>query len=86
MTTDSPDSLPAGRMLRRTEAATYVKETYGIPCSPKTLAKLACVSSDGPPFRLAGRFPLYPTSGLDAWAQNKIGPLVRSTSEVRRVA
>jgi hypothetical protein len=48
------------RLLRRTEAATYITDTYGIPCSPKTLAKLACVSSDGPPFRLAGRFPLFP--------------------------
>jgi hypothetical protein len=74
------------RLLRRTEAAKYVTEAYGIPCSPKTLAKLACVSSEGPPFRLAGRFPLYPVTGLDAWARAKIGPLVRSTSEVRRVA
>jgi hypothetical protein len=74
------------RLLRRAQAAKYVVETYNVPCSPKTLAKLACVSSEGPPFRLAGRFPLYPVSGLDAWAQKKIGPLVRSTSEVRRVA
>jgi len=74
------------RLLRRAEAAKYVVETYNVPCSPKTLAKLACVSSEGPPFRLAGRYPLYPISGLDAWAQKKIGPLVRSTSEVRRVA
>ena len=73
------------RLLRRTEAANYVTETYGIPCSPKTLAKLACVSSKGPPFRMAGRIPLYPIPGLDACAQNKIGPLVRSTSELRRV-
>ena len=74
------------RMLRRTEAANYVTTIYGIPCSPKTLAKLACVSSNGPPFRLAGRFPLYPTSGLDAWALAKIGPLVRSTSQARTAA
>jgi hypothetical protein len=74
------------RLLRRTEAAQYITENYGFPCSPKTLAKIACINSDGPPFRLAGRFPLYPVSGLDAWAQSKIGPLVRSTSEVRRVA
>ena len=74
------------RLLRRTEAAQYVTNKFGIPCSPKTLAKLACVSSDGPPFRLARRFPLYPTDGLDAWARSKIGPLVRSTSEQRRVA
>ena len=64
------------RLLRRSEAAKYVTDKYGIPCSPKTLAKLACVSSEGPPFRFAGRFPLYPVSGLDAWAQSKIGPLV----------
>ena len=79
---DEPERLE--RLLRRTEAAKYVTETFGLPCSPRTLAKLACVSSDGPPFRLAGRFPLYPTSGLDNWARSKIGPLVRSTSEVQR--
>jgi hypothetical protein len=69
------------RLLRRSEAARYVVENYGIPCAAKTLAKLACVSSKGPPFRLVGRFPLYPTSGLDSWAQAKIGPLIHSTSE-----
>ena len=74
------------RLLRRAEAAKYVVETYNVPCSPKTLAKLACVSSNGPPFRFAGRFPLYPVSGLDAWALSKIGPLVRSTSEARTAA
>ncbi|MEZ0031252.1 hypothetical protein ABIF68_001622 [Bradyrhizobium japonicum] len=82
---DSTDLVPE-RMLRRAEAAKYVVKTYNVPCSPKTLAKLACVSSEGPPFRLAGRFPLYPVSGLDDWAKKKIGPLVRSTSNVRRVA
>jgi hypothetical protein len=82
---DDLSSRP-NRLLRRTEAAKYVTLTYGIPCSPKTLAKLACVSSEGPPFRLAGRFPLYPVSGLDAWAQSKIGPLIRSTSEARSAA
>jgi hypothetical protein len=76
----------AERLLRRAEAAKYVVETYNVPCSRKTLAKMACIRSDGPPFRLAGRFPLYPTSGLDAWARSKIGPLVRSTSEARTAA
>ena len=74
------------RLLRRTEAAKDVTETYGIPCSPKTPAKLALLSSDGSSFRMAGRTPFYPTPTLAAWAQSKIGPLVRSTSEVRRVA
>ncbi len=81
----SPDNGATERHLRRAEAAKYVVETYNVPCSPKTLAKLACVSSNGPPFRLAGRFPLYPTSGLDAWALAKIGPLVRSTSEAEQL-
>ena len=72
------------RLLRRVEASKYIVETYNVPCSPKTLAKLACIGG-GPPFRLAGRFPLYPVSGLDEWAQSKIGPLVRSTSELYRV-
>jgi hypothetical protein len=86
MNTDKEDQAKSDRLLRRTEAAKYVTETYGLPCSPKTLAKLACVSSEGPPFRMAGRFPLYPQPDLDVWAQKKIGPLVRSTSELRSVA
>jgi hypothetical protein len=68
------------RHIRRIAAATYVETTYGIPCSPKTLAKYASIGG-GPAFRKAGRIPLYPISGLDAWAQSKFGPLVRSTSE-----
>jgi hypothetical protein len=86
MDTHLNDAVKLDRLLRRTDAAKYVNDTYAIPCSPKTLAKLACVSSKGPPFRLAGRIPLYPVSGLDEWAQSKIGPLVRSTSEVRRAS
>jgi len=86
MDTLQNDYAKSDRLLRRSEAARYVVENYGIPCAAKTLAKLACVSSEGPPFRLAGRFPLYPTSGLDIWAQSKIGPLVRSTSKVRRAS
>ena len=82
--TDNPISVE--RLLRRNEAAKYVTATYGFPCSPKTLAKLACVSSDGPPFRMAGRIPLYPQSSLDVWARSKIGPLARSTSEHARHA
>jgi hypothetical protein len=86
MNTNQEGAVTQGRLLRRTEAAKYVTESYGFPCSPKTLAKLACVSSEGPAFRMCGRTPLYPTESLDTWAQSKIGPLVRSTSEVRRVA
>jgi hypothetical protein len=31
------------RLLRRFRAAEYITDTYGIPCSPKTLAKYACI-------------------------------------------
>jgi hypothetical protein len=81
MNTNQGGAPLPGRLLRRTEAAKYVTENYGFPCSPKTLAKLACVSSEGPPFRMAGRTPLYPVTRLDAWALSKLGPLVRSTSQ-----
>lgn len=75
------------KLLRRTEAATYITETLGIPCSPKTLAKLACVSGGGgPAFRKAGPYPLYDTKDLDAWASAKLGPLVRMTAEAREAA
>jgi hypothetical protein len=77
----APGTLKSERFLRRADAAKYIVETYSVPCSAKTLAKIACIGSGGPPFRKAGRFPLYPVSGLDAWVQSKIGPLVRSTSE-----
>lgn len=83
MTSSKQDSRNE-RHLRRAEAARYIVENYSIPCSRKTLAKWACVNSEGPPFRLAGRFPLYPMSGLDAWALNKLGPLVKSTSQAQK--
>jgi hypothetical protein len=83
---DNSINLRHEQLLRRVAAARYIQESYGFPCSPRTLAKLACVSSRGPPFRKAGRVPLYPKSALDDWARSKIGPLVRSTSEVPRVA
>jgi hypothetical protein len=84
MDTTENQTVVSERPSRRREAAKYIEDTYNIPCSPKTLAKLACIGSDGPPFRMAGRIPLYPKAGLDAWAKSKIGPLVRSTSELRQ--
>jgi hypothetical protein len=85
MNTNQGGAPSPGRLLRRTEAAKYVTDHY-FPCSPKTLAKIACTSSKGPPFRMAGRVPLYPVTRLDAWALSKLGPLVRSTSETKTIA
>ena len=86
MNTGKLPEVKLEQCLRRKDAAKYILETYHVQCSAKTLANLACVSSDGPPFRKVGRFPVYPVSGLDTWARSRIGPLVRSTSEARAVA
>jgi len=68
------------RKLRRNEAAAYVRETSGIPCSPNWLAKLAVVGG-GPIFRKAGRYPLYDPDDLDDWIESRISGPRRSTSD-----
>jgi hypothetical protein len=73
--TKSPDV----RYLRRAEAATYVQSSYGFPCSPRWLAKLAVIGG-GPVFRKAGKTPLYAPGDLDSWAAQRIGAPRRSTS------
>jgi hypothetical protein len=76
-------SLPARRLLRRSEAANYVQNRWGYPLSPKTLAKLAVVGG-GPKFRKASRFPLYEVVWLDEWVRSKLSLPVSSTSELAR--
>jgi hypothetical protein len=66
--------------LRRRAAAEYIRIRWGIPCSEKTLAKLACIGG-GPIYRLFGRIPLYLNVDLDAYAEAKLSKPVRSTSE-----
>ena len=70
--------------LRRKDAANYVQDEHGQPCSPKTLAKLA-VGGGGPAYRKAGKFPLYEPDDLDEWALAKLSPKVRSSSELPQV-
>lgn len=67
------------RYLRRTKAALYVREAWGIPCSTRWLAKLAVVGG-GPIYRKAGRFPLYTAEDLDTWAASRVGVPRRSSS------
>ena len=63
---------PQPRYLSRAEAASYVTQKYGFPCSEQTLAKLA-VKGQGPQFKRAnGRFAVYPVANLDAWAVTRI--------------
>ena len=67
-------------LRRRAQAAQYLRDRWGIPCSAGTLANLA-VSGTGPLYRLAGRFPVYAESDLDAWAQERLSTRRRSTQD-----
>jgi len=67
--------------MRRADAARYLREAHGIPCTPATLDKYACIGG-GPAFRKAGKFPIYARVDLDAWAEHRLSRLVRSTSEL----
>jgi hypothetical protein len=60
--------------LNRRQAAKYVRETYGIKCSEKWLAKLA-VTGGGPLYWKDGRAVYYRVNSLDAWVHNRLrGP------------
>lgn len=74
-----PNALQAlDRFLRRNDAASYLTETYGFPCSRAWLAKLASVGG-GPVFRKAGRVPIYSQSDLDAWATARLSEPFRAS-------
>src|ERR1700719_4376010 len=73
------DAANAPRYFRRDAAARYVRETWGLPCSTRWLAKLAVVDG-GPIYRKAGRTPIYAPADLDAWAQARIGAPQKSSS------
>lgn len=62
------------RRMNRAEAARYLKDQWGIPCSPATLAKWACVAGcDGPPYRKFNqRYTIYAVEDLDAWAKRRL--------------
>ena len=70
---------PAPLYLRRADAARYVRERWGAPCSPSWLAKLAVIGG-GPRFRKIGRFPVYTRGDLDAWIEGRITAPRHSTS------
>lgn len=74
------EPLNTKKLHRRGSAGQYLVHKYGFG-APATLAKLAVVGG-GPPFRKAGRIPLYEEDGLDEWARSRIGALIHSTSEI----
>ncbi len=71
------------KYYRRKEASRYLLARWSVQRAPSTLAKLA-VMGDGPRFKLDGRTPLYPEIELDDWAQRRLSPLKKSTSDTGR--
>ena len=70
---------PGSTFLDRHGASALLAE-LGIPCAAATLATLA-TRGGGPPFVKFGPRALYRRSDLVAWAQSKLTPARRSTSE-----
>ena len=70
--------------LRRTDAARYVENSHGVPCAPRTLAKLATLGG-GPQIHYFGKTPLYRPSDLDAWVAERISGPVASTAERKTI-
>jgi hypothetical protein len=81
-TIEMPEHLRKPR-LRRWEASEYMAFMHGLTIAPATLAKLASVGG-GPGFHRVGRIPLYPRDELDRWATEKLGNMVRNTSDAAR--
>ena len=71
---DHPDAL-----LTRNDTAAALTAA-GFPISPATLATKAS-RGGGPAFRKFGPRPLYRWADVLQWAQSKLGPPIRSTSE-----
>ena len=65
--------------LRRREAAEALTEA-GFTTAPATLATMAS-RGGGPPFELWGRIPLYTWGPTLRWAEGRLSPPRRSTSE-----
>jgi hypothetical protein len=69
-----PDTL-----LRRDAVADALTEA-GFPVAKTTLATMA-TRGGGPPYRSFGRVPLYRWHDALAWAEGRLTPARRSTSE-----
>ena len=59
---------------------TFAKPTAS-PARPLRLPNMHASAADRP-FRKAGKFPIYSRDDLDAWANQRLGKLVHSTSEL----
>lgn len=72
---------PAGqRLLRRYDAAIYLQTEWALSTTAQSLAKLAHTGG-GPVYQKMGKHPVYTRINLDAWAESKLSPPMRSTSD-----
>jgi hypothetical protein len=70
----------SAKLIRR-EAAAYVRDEHGLPCSVAELERLAS-SGRGPKFqRLDGWRPIYDSEALDEWAAGRLGPVIVKASD-----
>lgn len=79
------EAVPTERLMRRSEAAAFIRETYGVSCCTGTLAKLAVIGG-GPEYQKFGRFPLYSQSACRAWVKGRLSRRVTSTAELSSAA
>lgn len=73
-------NLSCPERLTRNEAAFYLTR-QGYPTAKGTLQKLACVGG-GPIYRKFGNRALYTPEDLLAWAESRLTPPIRNTSEM----
>jgi hypothetical protein len=73
-------NLSASTLLRRPDCATALTN-YGYPVRPKTLSTLA-TRGGGPPYHKFGRTVLYRWADPLAWAEARLSPPRRSSSDL----
>ena len=67
------------KYLSRPEAADYVRETFGVPCTKTTLGKLASIGG-GPAYRKFGCRALYTVEDLASWVDSRLSAPRLSTA------
>ena len=78
-------AVKGGSYMRSPAVSKYLKDNWGIDRAPTTLDTLRC-RSGGPRFFKVGSAVVYEESDVDAWALERLGRSVRSTSELRQAA
>jgi hypothetical protein len=74
------DAVQTSALLRRSDCARTLTSA-GFPISPKTLATMVS-RGGGPPYHKFGRTVLYRWSDALAWAEARLSPARRSSSEL----